>query len=173
MTFVAAVLVSLAGMLIADEACNNVSSMSSADACLTFSNTMERWHSLCRETLLNAPATAEVTVYALIAMRLVKQRYKDAVAGMDQMLGTGKLPADEAAALEHCKVMYGEAGLLMAGVADQLFACDLPHVRQEYINTEVAVGTCRDGLLPVYDMVTVDFDLTMVSYLLGAIIVGR
>ncbi|CAL5009994.1 unnamed protein product [Urochloa decumbens] len=184
MTFVitaAVVLVSLAGMLIAGEACDNVPTMASADACLTLSNTTERWHALCRETLLNAPATAEVTVYALVATRLAKLWYTDAVGQMDQMLGgTGgtKLPAGEAAALEHCKEKYGEAGRLMAGVVERLLACDMSRVRQEYIDAQVAVGSCQDGLWayrgsPVSDMVSAGFDLTMVAYLLGAIIVGR
>ncbi|RLN04415.1 hypothetical protein C2845_PM13G02690 [Panicum miliaceum] len=182
MTLVAAVLVSLAALLVAGgEACNNVPSMTSYDACLKLSNTTEvteRWHALCREMLLNAPATAELTVYALIATRLAKQRYRNAVAEMDQMLGAGNLPAGEKAAVDHCKAKYGEAGRLMAGVADQLFACDFSRVRQEYIDAQVAVGSCQDGLwayrgLPVVDMVTADYDLTMVSYLLGALIVGR
>ncbi|CAO2164453.1 unnamed protein product [Urochloa humidicola] len=177
----AAALICLAAMLAAGEACNNVPTMTPADACLTLSNTTERWHALCRDTLLNAPATAEVTVYALLASRLAKLRYTDTVSKMDQMLGGdagGKLPAGQAAALEHCKEKYSEAGSLMAAVADQLFACDMSRVRQEYIDTEVAVGSCQDGLwayrgLPVSDMVSADFDLTMVAYLLGAIIVGR
>ncbi|CAO2205712.1 unnamed protein product [Urochloa humidicola] len=178
----AVVVVSLAAMLTAGEACDNVPTMTSADACLTLSNTTERWHALCRDTLLNAPATAEVTVYALVAARLAKLRYRDAVGEMDQMLGGAgsgtKLPASEAAALEHCREKYGEAGRLMAGVAEQLFACEMSRVRQEYIDAQVAVGSCQDGLwayrgLPVADMVSADFDLTMVAYLLGAIIVGR
>ncbi|RLM60315.1 hypothetical protein C2845_PM14G02320 [Panicum miliaceum] len=179
MTLVAAVLVSFAALLVAGgEACNNVPSMTSYDACLKLSNTTERWHALCRETLLNAPATAELTVYALVATRLARQRYRNAVAEMDQMLGTGKLPAGEKAAVDHCKAKYGEAGRLMAGVADQLFARDFSRVRQEYIDAQVAVGSCQDGLwayrgLPVVAMVTADYDLTMVSYLLGALIVGR
>ncbi|CAO2199965.1 unnamed protein product [Urochloa humidicola] len=173
----AAALISLATMLAGGEACDNVPTLTPADACLTLSNTTERWHALCRDTLLNAPATAEVTVYALLASRLAKLRYTDTVSKMDQMLG-GELPAGEAAALEHCKEKYVEAGSLMAAVADQLFACDMSRVRQEYIDAEVAVGSCQDGLwayrgLPVSDMVSADFDLTMVAYLLGAIIVGR
>ena len=178
MVAAAVVVVSLAALLAAGEACNNVPSMTSYDACLTLSNKTERWHALCRETLQNAPATAELTVYALVAARLARQRYRNSVAEMDQMLGTGKLPADEKAAVDHCKAKYGEAGPLMAGVADQLFACDFSRVRQEYIDAQVAVGSCQDGLWayrgsPVVAMVTADYDLTMVSYLLGALIVGR
>ncbi|CAL5004148.1 unnamed protein product [Urochloa decumbens] len=180
MTFVittALVLVSLTSMLAAGEACDNVPTMTSSDACLTLSNTTERWHALCRETLLNAPATAEVTVYALVATRLAILRYRDTVGEIDQTLGgtrETKLPAGEGAALQDCREKYGEAVSLMAGVADQLFACDMSRVRQEYIDAQVAVGSCHTRMgSPVTDMVSADFDLTIVAYLLGAIIVGR
>ena len=96
MVAAAVVVVSLAALLAAGEACNNVPSMTSYDACLTLSNKTERWHALCRETLSNAPATAELTVYALVAARLARQRYRNSVAEMDQMLGAGKLPGEKA-----------------------------------------------------------------------------
>ncbi|CAO2186870.1 unnamed protein product [Urochloa humidicola] len=176
----AAVLVSLAGMVVASEACNNVRAMTSADSCLQLPNTTERWHGLCRDMLLDAPATAEVTVYAIVAARQAKLRFREAVGEMDQMLGTGgKLP--DAAAFLHCRDMYGEAARLMAAVADQLFACDLSRVRlrQKYIHAQVAIRSCQDGLsayrgLPWFDMImiSVDFDLTTIAYLLGAIIAG-
>ncbi|CAO2189841.1 unnamed protein product [Urochloa humidicola] len=178
----AAVLVSLAGMLVAGDACNHVPALTADDACLKLNlfNTTERLHELCREMLLiDAPATAEVTVYAMAAARQARLRYMDGLGEMDQMLSTGgKIPADEMAAYLHCRENYEEAARLMAAVADQLFACDFWRVRQEYIHAKVAVRSCLDGLWayrgsPVFDRVSVDFDLTMVAYLLGAITVGR
>ncbi|CAO2189844.1 unnamed protein product [Urochloa humidicola] len=176
----AAVLVCLAGMLVFGEACKNVPVMTSADACMKLiPNTTERRHGLCRDMLLDAPATAEVTVYAMVVARQTRLRFRDAAAEMDQMLNTGgnPLPNGDATAIEHCRDNYSEAARLMGAIAAQLFACDLSRIRlrQEYIHAQLAVRSCQDVCrgYPCFDMVTVDIDLTMVAYLLGSIIIGR
>ena len=119
-----------------------------------------------------------MTVYALIATRLAKLKYEDSIAEMNQMLGPGNLGANETAAIDLCKKKYGEAISLLTGVNDQLFACDLSRVRQEFIDAQVAVGACQNSMwayqsMSLFTKVSADNDLTVVAYLLGALIVGR
>ncbi|KAJ1267211.1 hypothetical protein BS78_07G039000 [Paspalum vaginatum] len=149
------------------------------DACLRSCRANARWLQLCRQALERGPETAEVSVYALLVTMLAKVEYEDTMDRMDQMLRAGKLPADEKAAVDLCREKYGEAHGLMAGVTDQLFACDFSRDGQEYAGAHAAVGACRDGLrsfqgLPsLVAKVSTDHDLTTVSSLLGALIVGK
>jgi NADH:ubiquinone reductase (non-electrogenic) len=182
MAYVAAAVfavVSLTALFAGGEACNNVASMTWTAAC----QQTDRWEKLCQQTLQGtAPDTAEVTVYALIATRLAKLRYENTLSEVDTLLRPGNAPAESRAALDNCKVKYGSARRLMAGVSDQMFACDFSLARQEYIDAEVGVRSCQDGLLrlpnqyqswPLFKKVSDDHELTMVAYLLGAIFLGR
>ncbi|KAJ1267218.1 hypothetical protein BS78_07G039700 [Paspalum vaginatum] len=177
--FVLAVLFSLMASFVAGDPCNNVPSMTWEDACLNACGTDDAARlQLCKQTLQGAPDSAELTMYALIATRLARLKYEDSMAEMDQMMGTGNLGTDEKAAIGLCKKNYGLARSLLSGVNDQLFACDLSRVRQEFIDAQVAVGACQNGMweyqgLSLFAKVSADNDLTTVAYLLCALIVGR
>ncbi|WVZ95122.1 hypothetical protein U9M48_040923 [Paspalum notatum var. saurae] len=181
-SFVLAVLLfSLTASFAAGDPCNNVPTMTWEEACVkacaTDPDNAARLE-LCKQTLQSGPDSAEVTVYVLIATRLAKLKYEDTMAEMDQMMGPGNLGADEKAAISLCKKKYGEASSLLASVNDQLFACDLSRVRQEFIDAQVAVGACQNSMWAYQSMslltkVSADNDLTVVAYLLGALIVGR
>ncbi|TVU43384.1 hypothetical protein EJB05_09851, partial [Eragrostis curvula] len=177
MTFVLATMISLATLFVAGDACNNVPTMTWTEACHKACD-KQPWYKQCPETLKSAPDTAELTVYALVAGRIAKLKYEDTMATIDQLLGDGTIPAGEKAAVENCKVKYGVARGQMASVVDQLFACDFSRARQEYIDAQVAVQSCQNGLwsfkgLPLYAMVSADYDLTMVASELGELIVGK
>ncbi|TVT98666.1 hypothetical protein EJB05_56012, partial [Eragrostis curvula] len=161
-------------------ACDNVPSMSWNDACLKSCSFSQAWTTLCETTLSSAssPATAEVTVFALAAARKAKVMYESTLGTLDQMLGAGNMPANLKAAVDQCKVKYGEAHGLVASLADQLFACDFLRARQEYLDAQAAIQLCHDGLssfqsLPLYSMVSANYDMTMVASELGALIVGK
>jgi pectinesterase inhibitor-like protein len=181
MAYVAAAVlaaVTLTASFAGGEACNFVASMTWTAAC----QQTGRWENLCQQTLQTAPATAEVTVYALVATRLAKLRYENTLGEVDTMLWPRNAPADARAALDNCKYKYSVALGRMDAVSDEIFACDFSHARQEYVDAEVAVRSCQDGLLrlpnqyhswPLFAKVSADYDLTMVAYLLGAIFLGR
>ncbi|KAG0522446.1 hypothetical protein BDA96_07G037800 [Sorghum bicolor] len=178
MAYVAAAVlaaVSLTALLFAGgEACANVPSMTSTEAC----QQTNKWEQLCQQTLQTAPDTAEVTVFALVATRLAKSAYEDTLSALDQMLGPGNLPGAERLAIDNCKETYSTALSKMAGVVDHMSACDFSLASKEYIDAEAGVRSCLEGLqpyqfLPLFGKVSADHDLTLVAYLLGAIIVGR
>ncbi|TVU43391.1 hypothetical protein EJB05_09858, partial [Eragrostis curvula] len=171
-------LVSLATLFATGCACNNVPSMTWNDACLNSCSFSQAWTTLCEDTLKNAPPTAEVTVFALAAARKAKIMYESTLVTLDQMLGAGNMPADLRRAVDQCKVKHGEAHGLVASLSDQLLACDFSRARQEYLDAQVAIQLCHDVLssfqsLPLYSMVSADYDMTMVAYELGALIVGK
>ncbi|TVU43406.1 hypothetical protein EJB05_09874, partial [Eragrostis curvula] len=176
-----AALVSLTALFAAGDACDQVPSMSWNDACLKSCSFSQAWTTLCENTLSSAssPATAEVTVFALAAVANAKQMYERTVGTvMNPMLGAGNMPADLRKAVDNCKVKYGQAYNLMASIANQLFFCDFSHARQEFLDAQVAVESCHEGLsafesLPLYAAVSADYDMTMVTYELGALIVGK
>ncbi|KAL6659473.1 hypothetical protein ACP70R_003513 [Stipagrostis hirtigluma subsp. patula] len=177
MTDVLPILFILAAVFIAGDACDNVPSMSSGDACHKACDG-QPWYGLCPDTLRSAPDAAELTVYALVAARQATLKYEDTMATLDQMLGAGNLPAGERPAVDKCVDKYREAHGLMASVADQLSGCDFTRARQEYVDAQTAVGTCQNALwsyqgLQLYAMVSADLNLTMVAYDLGALIVGK
>jgi pectinesterase inhibitor-like protein len=178
MAYVAAAVfsvVSLTALFAGGEACNNVASMTWTAAC----QQTDRWEKLCQQTLQGtAPDTAEVTVYALIATRLAKSSYEETLAELDSMLGAGNLPGAERLAIDNCKEKYSAALSKMAGVVDHMPACDFSLASKEYIDAEAGVRSCQEGLqpyqfLPLFAKVSTEHDLTLVAYLLGAIIVGR
>ncbi|KAL6659472.1 hypothetical protein ACP70R_003512 [Stipagrostis hirtigluma subsp. patula] len=176
MTVPLAVLATLS-LFAAGRACNNVPSMTWNEACIK-SFIKPEWFKLCQDTLVNAPKTAEVTVFVLIATRQAKIKYESTLTTIDQMLGAGNLPADERTAVSACKEKYLLAHSIMASIADQMFACDFSRARQEYYDGQTAIMTCQNNLwsfqsLPLYATVSADFDLTMVAYELGALIVGK
>ncbi|RLN04872.1 hypothetical protein C2845_PM13G02720 [Panicum miliaceum] len=178
LTFVFAILVPLATLLTTGAACTNVATMKRDDVCHKSCDMKPEWYKLCQDTLRPVPDTAEVTSYALMATRQASLKYGDTMNTINQMLGAGNLPSKEREAVSHCKGKYGEAGALMASVAKQLDGCDFTRARQEYIDAEVAIRSCQDGLwsfqyMPLYAMVTADHDLTLVAYELGALIFGR
>ncbi|PVH36250.1 hypothetical protein PAHAL_6G030100 [Panicum hallii] len=178
LTFILAFLVPMATLFITGAACNNVATMKRDDACHKSCDMKPEWYELCQETLRPAPDTAEVTLYALMATRQANLKYGDTMNTINQMLGAGNLPSKEREAVSHCKGKYGEAAALMASIAKQLDGCDFTRGRQEYIDAQVAIGSCQDGLwtfqyMPLYAMVTADHDLTMVTFELGGLIFGN
>lgn len=182
MSFVLAILASLAALFIAGDACDNVPTMTWIDACHKACDN-QPWFDLCPDTLKNAPDSAEVTVFVLIAARLAKSKYEDTMAAVDHALGdAAALPAggEKRAAVESCKAKYGEAHGLMASVADQLFACDLTRARQEFMDAKAAIEACKNGIWwafqgssSLFPMVSANLDLTMVTYELGTLVVGK
>ncbi|CAD6266226.1 unnamed protein product [Miscanthus lutarioriparius] len=177
MAYVAAAVfaaVSLTALFAGGEACDNVPSMTWTAAC----KETNKWEQLCQQTLQTATDSAEVTVYALIATKLAKSRYEETLAELDSMLGAGNLPGAERLAIDSCKENYSAALSKMAGVVDHMSACDFSLASKEYIDAEAGVRSCQEGLqpyqfLPLFAKVSADHDLTLVAYLLGAIIVGR
>ncbi|KAG2576637.1 hypothetical protein PVAP13_6NG036549 [Panicum virgatum] len=177
LTFVLAIFAPLPTLFTTGTACDNVPTMKRDDACLKSCNMKPEWCKLCQETLRAAPDTAEVTSYALMATRQASLKYGGTMNTINQMLGAGNLPRKEREAVSHCKGKYGEAGALMASIAKQLDGCDFTRGRQEYIDAQVAIGSCQDGLwsfqyMPLYATVTADHDLTMVAFELGGLIFG-
>jgi hypothetical protein len=177
---VLAALVTLAALFAAGDACDHVPSMSWDDACLRSCNFKQAWTKLCEDTLSSSvpPLTDNLTVFALVAARQAKLRYQDTIDLINQMLGAGNLPKDERLLVDHCKEKYVAAHGLLANIVDQLEACDLTNVRQEYLDAQVSVWSCQSALslyqsLQLYSMVSADFDMTMVAYELGALIVGK
>ncbi|CAO2205713.1 unnamed protein product [Urochloa humidicola] len=178
LTFVLAILIPLSTLFTIGIACYNVASMKMDDACFKSCNIKPEWYKICQDMLQPAPDTAEVTSYALMATRQANLKYEDTMNTINQMLGAGNLPNKEREAVSHCKGKYGEAGALTKSIAEQLDVCDFRDGRQEYIDAEVAIQSCLDGLwsfqyLPLYPMVSADHDLTMVALELGAMIFGR
>ncbi|CAO2167991.1 unnamed protein product [Urochloa humidicola] len=177
-TFVLATLVPLATLFTTGTACYNIDSMNRDDACLKSCNTKPEWYKLCQETLGSAPDTSEVTIYALMATNQATLKYGDTINKIiNPMLGAGNLPDTEREAVSQCKGKYEEAGALMKSVANQLVGCDFRSGKQEYLDAEVAIQSCLDGLsqfqfLPLYAIVTADHDLTMVALELGGLIFG-
>lgn len=91
MAYVAAAVlaaVTLTASFAGGEACNFVASMTWTAAC----QQTGRWENLCQQTLQTAPATAEVTVYALVATRLAKLRYENTLGEVDTMLWPRNAP---------------------------------------------------------------------------------
>ncbi|KAK3122701.1 hypothetical protein QOZ80_8AG0616990 [Eleusine coracana subsp. coracana] len=180
MTFVFAVLVSLATMFVSGNACNNVPTMGWVDACHKACDG-QPWFNVCTDTLKNAPESAEVTVFTIIAARLAKSKYEDTMAAIDHALAGGELPAGEKrAAVESCKAKYAQARGSMVSVADQLFACDLSRAKQELADAKAAVEACKNGVWwasqgssPLFPMVSANLDLTMVASDVGALVVGK
>ncbi|OEL23100.1 hypothetical protein BAE44_0015881, partial [Dichanthelium oligosanthes] len=116
------------------------------EACVKSYNVKPEWYKLCQDTLRSAPGTAEVTVYALNATRLANMKYGDTMNTINQMLGARNLLSKERGAVSHCKNKYGEAGRLMASIADQLVGCDFTRARQEHIDAQVAIRSCQGEL---------------------------
>jgi pectinesterase inhibitor-like protein len=162
----------------AGAACPNITSMKPEEACLKSCNTNPQLYKLCLETLQpEADNADEVTSYALLATRQANLKYNDTMNMINPMLGAGNLPNEERQAVSNCKEKYGEAGALMASVTEQLVRCDFTRGKQEYLDAEVAIRSCQDGLssfqfLPLYATVSADHDATVVAYLLGGIIFG-
>ena len=177
MAYVAAAVfaaVSLTALFAGGEACDNVPSMTITEAC----QQTNKWEQLCEQTLQGAPDTAEVTVYALTATTVARSRYQETLTELDQMLAPGNLPGAERLAIDNCKEQYSAAVSQIAGVVNNLSACNFTLASKENIDAEAGVRSCQEGLqpyqfLPLFAKVSADHDSTMVAYLLGAIIVGR
>ncbi|TVU00975.1 hypothetical protein EJB05_53583, partial [Eragrostis curvula] len=162
-------------------ACDNVPSMSWNDACLKSCSFSQAWTTLCETTLSSASSPSHRGGHRL-RPRCGGGRQRLCTRALwgtlDQMLGAGNMPANLKAAVDQCKVKYGEAHGLVASLADQLFACDFLRARQEYLDAQAAIQLCHDGLssfqsLPLYSMVSANYDMTMVASELGALIVGK
>lgn len=168
-----AMLVSLITMFIAANACNLVPIMRSTDACLKACNTTELYN-VCQDKLQRAPATVEVTTYALLVARLTKMSYDDTVAAAARLISGGTLPGDERAAYQHCIDSYATARIEMAGVITGLFNCDFARTRKEYQYSVAAMASCGDGLkegTPLATLNAADRDMTMVASDLGALVI--
>ncbi|CAL5004145.1 unnamed protein product [Urochloa decumbens] len=177
-TLVLAILVPLTTFFTTGTACYNIDSMNRDDACLKSCNAKPEWYKLCQDTLGSALDTSEVTFYALMATNQATLKYGDTINKViNPMLGAGNLPDTEREAVSNCKGKYEEAGALTKSVADQLVGCDFRSGKQEYMDAEVAIQSCLDGLssfqfLPLYAIVSADRDLTMVALQLGDLIFG-
>ncbi|KAK3122702.1 hypothetical protein QOZ80_8AG0617010 [Eleusine coracana subsp. coracana] len=179
------VVVSLpAGVLVAGDACDQLPAMSWTDACAqSCNNSTPACTKLCEDTLSTAPPgpTAQtIAVFAVAAARQARVRYAATIIDViNPMLGAGNLPKAERLVVDLCKERYVAADALLAAVVDQLVACDdLGNVRQEYVDAQVGIATCQNVLAPyqflqLYSMVSADYDMTMVAYELGALIVFK
>ncbi|RLN03054.1 hypothetical protein C2845_PM13G02650 [Panicum miliaceum] len=179
------VVVSLTAMFItrgAAAASIKAPTMTWSDACLKACNTPALYN-LCQETLLHAPDAAEATVYALASARRAMDSYGTTAARAEQLLrgggGGGSLPGVEQAAYWHCIGYYTEARSRMAVAAGDLSAgCVVEHTRLEYAQSVFAVQHCAGALTEFQDsphaaMNAADYDLTVLAYDLGALIVGK
>ncbi|KAK3122700.1 hypothetical protein QOZ80_8AG0616980 [Eleusine coracana subsp. coracana] len=174
MASVLAVLVSLATLFIAGDACNLVPVLKWSDACLKACNTTALYN-VCQEKLQRAPEAAEVTVYALLVARLAKMSYDDTVAAVARLIAGGTLPGDERASYLHCVDSYATARIEMAGVITDLNNCDFARTRREYRYSVAAMASCGDGLkarTPLGVLNAADRDLTLVASDLGALVLG-
>ncbi|KAK3121003.1 hypothetical protein QOZ80_8BG0644570 [Eleusine coracana subsp. coracana] len=178
----ASLVVSLpAGVLVAGDACDQLPSMSWNEACAQSCNFTQAWTKLCEDTLSTTapgPTAQTIAVFAVAAARQARVRYAATIDVINPMLGAGNLPKAERLVVDLCKERYLAADALLAAVVDQLVACDLGNVRQEYVDAQVGIATCQNVLAPyqflqLYSMVSADFDMTMVAYELGALIVGK
>ncbi|KAL6659475.1 hypothetical protein ACP70R_003515 [Stipagrostis hirtigluma subsp. patula] len=178
MTLVLAMLlVSLAALFVAGDACDNIPSMRREDACFKACTNDAHLYNLCRQVLQGSPESAEVTAYALTAARLATWSYDATVARASQLVANG-VPHDERDAYLRCINRYavarGEAADVMAGIA----RCEFGRAEQEYVAAVAGVETCGDLLAafkssPVVAMNAADHDLTMVAYDLGALFIGK
>ncbi|TVU43405.1 hypothetical protein EJB05_09873, partial [Eragrostis curvula] len=179
MTIVLVMMVSMATLFTAGDACDREPAMSWKEACLTLHADPQSEYQLCLDMLRNAPDTANVTVYALIITRLAKLKYEDTLVIMDQMLTNGTMfHGSGREDAENCKVRYGEAHSLMVNVADRLSRCDLTtRTKQDYHDAQVALGSCQSGLWAMsgelwvlWGMTSANFDLAIVAEAMGGLI---